>query len=229
MKYLYTMFGVIFGFASLSQNPSDDCTGIPSLTVSTKGCSNMDFSLPGTYDNSSLEASSCYTVGTKRDNGWYQFTASLVVTNIDVSNTNPAVVVTVFSSCAGGSELACDFQSAPTTASISLTTVPGTTYFIQIHRVSGNNGNTLAADICVYEGDPPPTNNDPCSSTALATSITCINSIGTNAGATDSGNAPGCADYLGGNTWWTSTIPAAGNITFTTSNNGGFTDDGLAV
>ena len=55
--------------------------------------------------------------------------------------------------------------------------------------------------------------------------------VGTNVGATNSGEtAPGCASFSGGDVWYQVTVPASGNITIETNNNGStMTDTGMAV
>ncbi|WP_179339358.1 choice-of-anchor D domain-containing protein [Winogradskyella ludwigii] len=59
---------------------------------------------------------------------------------------------------------------------------------------------------------------------------TCVNQSFTNVGATDSGVAdPGCGGYQGGDVWFKLTVPSSGAVTLTTSENGGFTDSGMAL
>ncbi len=72
--------------------------------------------------------------------------------------------------------------------------------------------------------------NTPCAATSLTVNTTCINTSGTNVGATDSGIPdPGCAFYSGADVWYSITVPASGNVTVTTDDNGGFNDGGLAI
>lgn len=76
-----------------------------------------------------------------------------------------------------------------------------------------------------------PANNNPCSATALTVNSACVNTSGTNVAATASAGvpAPGCANYSGGDVWFSIVVPASGDITITGDNNGGFTDGGAAV
>lgn len=57
----------------------------------------------------------------------------------------------------------------------------------------------------------------------------CMPTVGDNTGATDSGVAHGCAFYQGGDVWFTVVVPSTGIAIIETSENGGFTDGGLAV
>mmetsp|Transcript_44591 Transcript_44591/g.59162 ORF Transcript_44591/g.59162 Transcript_44591/m.59162 type:complete len:481 (+) Transcript_44591:557-1999(+) len=70
----------------------------------------------------------------------------------------------------------------------------------------------------------------PCTATPLVVNPACTYTSGNNSGATDSGIPdPGCAFYSGADVWFSITVPATGNVTVTTNDNGGFTDGGLAL
>lgn len=70
----------------------------------------------------------------------------------------------------------------------------------------------------------------PCSATPISVGASCTPTSGNNTGASDSGVPnPGCASYSGGDIWFSITVPASGNLTFETINNGGFADAGMAI
>lgn len=77
-----------------------------------------------------------------------------------------------------------------------------------------------------------PANDNPCNAIALTVNTTCINTSGTNVSATATPTAglpgPGCANYSGGDVWYQVTVNASGQVTVTTSTNGGFNDSGMA-
>lgn len=75
-----------------------------------------------------------------------------------------------------------------------------------------------------------PANDDPCSATAVTPSATCSYTTYTNACASASAGppAPGCANYLGGDVWFTTTVPASGSLILDTQT-GVVTDGGMAV
>jgi hypothetical protein len=72
--------------------------------------------------------------------------------------------------------------------------------------------------------------DDPCGAPALTVGASCTFSVGTNATATASAGvpAPGCANYAGGDVWYTITVPASGDITVD-MNTGVITDAGMAI
>ncbi len=80
-----------------------------------------------------------------------------------------------------------------------------------------------------------PANDDPCNATVLTVGAACSNTAGTNLNATASEIAapgivgPGCANYQGGDVWYSLTVPSSGNIIVTTSDAGGITDTGIAT
>ncbi len=74
-----------------------------------------------------------------------------------------------------------------------------------------------------------PSNDTPCNAISLSVGTTCSFSTYTNAGATDSGIPdPGCANYLGGDVWFSVTVPASGSLIFDTQS-GVVTDGGMAI
>jgi len=75
-----------------------------------------------------------------------------------------------------------------------------------------------------------PANDNPCNATPLTVGTACNFSTYTNANATATTGvtAPGCANYLGGDVWFSAVVPASGAIIFDT-NTGTMTDGGMAV
>ncbi|MBS1744365.1 MAG: proprotein convertase P-domain-containing protein, partial [Bacteroidetes bacterium] len=75
-----------------------------------------------------------------------------------------------------------------------------------------------------------PANDNPCNATPLAVGSSCTFSQYTTVNATASPGvpAPGCANYQGGDVWFSAVVPASGSITFDT-NTGGMTDGGMAI
>jgi hypothetical protein len=73
-------------------------------------------------------------------------------------------------------------------------------------------------------------NGDPCNAITLPVNTNCNFATFSNAGANTSVGAPipGCANYLGGDVWFSVTVPANGSLTFD-SNTGVITDGGMAI
>lgn len=131
-----------------AQNPSDGCTGVPSLSVNST-CVATSYTLAGTYANGGLVLSSCWS-NLNRDDGWYSFVATGTTTDIDLEG-NRAHTLAVWDACGGGTELACDYATAGNVATVSFTTVIGNTYYIQVHRNSNNDGSSMTGTICVHD------------------------------------------------------------------------------
>jgi len=82
---------------------------------------------------------------------------------------------------------------------------------------------------------PPPANDDPCGAIGLTAGSSCSFTQYTNANATASSTTaggaiptPGCSSYLGGDVWFSVTVPAGGALIFD-SNTGVVTDGGMAI
>ena len=77
---------------------------------------------------------------------------------------------------------------------------------------------------------PPPGNDDPCNSIPLTVGTVCNYTQYTNAVATASTGilAPGCANYSGGDVWFSVVVPASGILIIDT-NVGTMTDGGMAL
>ncbi|MBL8002157.1 MAG: T9SS type A sorting domain-containing protein [Flavobacteriales bacterium] len=95
--------------------------------------------------------------------------------------------------------------------------------------------NTTCATLTITCAPPPPaaTNDNPCNATALTPATTCVNTVGSNAGATATTGppAPTCASYAGGDVWFSVVVPAGGAVTLSSTAITGslFTDGGMAA
>lgn len=85
------------------------------------------------------------------------------------------------------------------------------------------------------ESCPAAPANDLCADAiplTVGTNDTCVPTAVTNVDATDSGEAaPSCASYAGGDAWYSVTVPASGNVTVETNNDGSGTinDSGMSL
>jgi len=205
MKNLFFTFILLFSWSAYSQ--SDGCAGVPSLTPGAS-CTTTNFSLPGTFSNGGLVVSTCAT-GANVDDGWYSFTATTISTTVTITTSNANdVCLAVWSACGGGTQLACTYVFSSGTGSVTLSTVATTTYYIQLHRQSGNNGASAAGTICVVANTPPA--NDNCATAQVITQgASCVTTAGTVVGATNSGIAS-CTGTPDDDVWYrftaTSTI-----------------------
>lgn len=72
----------------------------------------------------------------------------------------------------------------------------------------------------------PPPGSVPCTAIPIDTA-TCANA--NNSTALGTGINPGCANYQGGDVWYTMPVPASGNVVVSTANTGGLNDTGIAL
>ncbi|WP_298393232.1 GEVED domain-containing protein [Flavobacterium sp.] len=109
---------------------------------------------------------------------------------------------------------------------------PGTAYDFYVGADCTTNGVSLLTGPFYFVTSPV---NDNCSGAIALTVGNVFGTnpvVGTNAAATNSNPpAPGCASFLGGDVWYSVTVPASGSITLETNPATGspITDTGLAV
>ncbi len=157
MRFLLLSF--IIGFSGLifaQINPSDACTGVPALPVNNS-CTLNTYFINGSYANGALFAPSCGS-GNNRDDGWYSFVATATSITIQETSTDRDHLIQVRTACGGGTAVAgsCSQSAANVTNTVNLTGLSiGVTYYIQVQRRSGNNGDNMNGTICVYETPIP--------------------------------------------------------------------------
>lgn len=223
---LTTSLAVVLSTMTFAQ--SNGCGGTPPALPVNATCVTQAFTNNQNGTGQTVNASCAGGYGTAYEDVWYTVTGTGNPITITMSGSNRDGVLAAFTGCGTG-ELDCNTVDAGTSGSITFPTTNGTTYYIQIQRRSGTNNNNMSGDICAVSTSSAG-GDDPCSASPLTVNPTCVNTSGTNAGATDSGIAdPGCASYSGGDVWFTVTVPASGNVTVTTNDNGGFGDGGLAM
>lgn len=105
---------------------------------------------------------------------------------------------------------------------------PGDTVWIRIWENGNNNNGTFG--ICATIPPPPPSNDNPCNAIQLTPDSTCNFQTFTNENATNTLGvpAPGCANYQGGDVWFSVVVPSGGALEFD-SQTGVITDGGMAV
>ena len=148
------LLSLFFWFSGLNFaqiNPSDGCTGVPSLPVNNT-CTPNTYFINGSYNNGALVAPSCSS-GSDRDDGWYSFVATSTSITIEEVSTDRTHLIQVRTACGGGSAVAggCAVSNANVTNVVNLTGLTiGVTYYIQVQRRSGTNNNDMNGTICLY-------------------------------------------------------------------------------
>ncbi len=221
LVFVYTCFIEIL----IAQPANDNCTGAISLTVGTS-CSYIS----GSTTSATQTFAGC--IGNADDDVWYTFVATATSHTVQVqSGASFDAVFQVYSGSCGGTSLICrDATGSGGLETYTLTGLTvGNTYWIRVyHYYSGSGSGNF--QICVTIPASPPANDDPCNAIPLTVGTSCSYSTYTNAGATASTGvpAPGCANYSGGDVWFTATVPSSGRLVID-SNTGVITDGGMAI
>ncbi|WP_052597156.1 hypothetical protein [Aureispira sp. CCB-QB1] len=234
----FTLFLLAFGF--MFQNTfgqADDPCSASALAVNTS-CSFGSFTTAGATATAGAPAPGCANyVGS---DVW--FTVTVPGSGHLIFDTNTGVItdggMAIYTgTCASLTLVECDDDDSanglmPMIDNSTLT--PGATLWVRVWEYGGDNNGTF--DICVVDGNPAasgPSNDEPCTATALTVGAACNFSTFTNAGAGNSSltagtTVPTCANYNGADVWFTVTVPASGHLIFDT-NTGVITDGGMAI
>lgn len=211
----------------------DDCTGATAYGTVGSSCGTpLAFDVGGSQTVSTPAATGCGG-GSNVDDAWVSFIANSTYTTIQYTNTDRNASLHVYSgSCGSLTQLGCSDGVTVGTETVSITTTIGATYFVRVIRVAGGGAALMDGAVCIFNATAPPTNDNPTSATALTVGSSCSYSTYTTAGATATTcgtiAAPGCANYLGGDVWFSVTVPASGMLTIDTDDMG-ITDGGMAL
>ena len=227
-----TTFDVCIGtFPSVPDN--DECSGAFAVTVNPDlNCASVTAGSVASSTASAVNDTVCN--GTEDDDVWFSFVATdvtqqIVLSNITGSTTDLFHSLWTGSDCSSLSLVANSCSDGNTSTPTGLT--PGDTYYIRVYTWTATPGQTSSFDVCVGTLPPPPV-NDECTGAIALTSGGVFGDYpvtGTNASATDSvPPAPGCGGYLGGDVWYTVTIPDSGSLSIETGT-GTILDTGMAV
>jgi hypothetical protein len=177
---------------------NDACPG----TTITPGvtCVNTVGNLCGA--SSSGVAATCG--GTPTDDVWYSFIAAgttQIITVTPCGTMNP--VIQVFSGSCGGTSISCtNLLGAGGAETVTLTGLGvGTTYWVRVYDFTGAPACT-AFGICITT---PPANDDCVGAINLTPATNCVNTTGTDAGATQSMVAGTCGGTPNDDVWYSFT------------------------
>ena len=148
-KTLLAYFVAVLGINSYAQ--SNNCTGIPSLALNAS-CVTSSVSVNQNGTGLEEATSTCTTGsgGVAYSDGWYTVTGDGNTITITLSNKSTPAVLTAWTACGAGAEIACDAQAAGVDNVINFASTNGTTYYIQVQRKGGAaaTNTNLSADIC---------------------------------------------------------------------------------
>jgi len=202
----------------------------PGLDIGTLNCTGSPYSYANNLTGASDE---CSQRGIGYVDHIYSFTLD-VAADVTITVCDPAYdgYIYLYNLATGNCDSGSIDQDDDTGCGSIITqaALAAGTYVLVITTYSsgspGDGSYTLDIDVenCQNSGDAP------CDAIGITT--TCgAKTIGTNAGKTDSGEAiPSCGTYAGADVWYTTLIPASGNIDITLQPSiGGITDVGMAA
>ncbi|MCF6130855.1 fibronectin type III domain-containing protein [Flavobacterium wongokense] len=212
-----------FSICVTSPPANNQCANATSLPC---GTTNLAGSTIGTssYTHGSGCTMSNYGV-------WYTFVGDGNQNVISATTTAFDIEMSISrGSCGSLINVACvDSALSSGTETYTFNTTLGTTYYVYIAHwdsTSTTIGNFTISRACVA-----PLTNDECSGAiALTVGSTCNYTTYTNSGATGSSGmtAPGCANFLGSDVWFSVVVPATGEIDVDLQT-GVMTDSGIAL
>lgn len=182
------------------------------------------FNNSGAVDNT-LDNSNCFAGGQWSADAWINFTIASGPQTIEIDlsdfggngpNTNDMAFEVFSGNCGALSSLACvnDFGNN-LDENVTLTDLPNGTYSIAIYS---DLPIETSYDICITVYPETPANDECIDAIPISVGSNGICSLisGTNEGATDSSGevAPSCGGYLGGDVWYSITVPASGEVNF---------------
>ncbi|WP_338769296.1 T9SS type A sorting domain-containing protein [Bernardetia sp. ABR2-2B] len=210
---------------------SDDCGGAVSLAPSAS-CINTPYSIPRTFSTDAVVDATCATGALNREDGWFSFVANNTTATI-TATTNRDVVLAVYQGgCGGLVQIGCvdDFFG---TESLTVPTVPLTTYLIRVIRFNSGGNNGMSGDICVVSTPLPPANDECTGAFDLPVGqFECTFSEITNAGGTYSntfGGDPTCANGTGAEDVWYRFVAPAGGQAVIDTEAGSITNSGMEL
>lgn len=211
---------------------NDECANAtPVLISSTLACGST---VSGTVASATPSPQAVSCGGDFNDDVWYSFVATDTEHQITVNYTGGTTRDLVFQlstgTCGALTEIYChDVPDVGWTA--DMLTI-GTTYYIRIASFTTTSQNTTF-DVCVATiPSVPPPNDDCVNATPLPVGgPTCTTPLTVHlAAATTSQEVHTCANYMGGDIWFSFVAPLSGTATVETSDvNNIFADTGIAI
>ncbi|MEI8203632.1 MAG: T9SS type A sorting domain-containing protein [Bacteroidota bacterium] len=227
----YSTSGGLFDLCVYDPPPpiNDDCSAAISIPVDTI-CTYSTYTTIGATASPGTTWCGSYTGG----DVWFKVvvpaSGRLIFDSQDYTVVNAGMEI-YSGSCGALTYIACDASSSvnnpgmPMIYKTGLT--PGSTIYIRFWKSNSVIGGAFA--LCVYE--PPLLINDECSGAiTIIPDTVCSYTLYSNLFETASAGVPppGCANYIGGDVWFKTIVPASGHLIFDTQN-GSITDGGMAI
>ncbi|MFN4026617.1 MAG: fibronectin type III domain-containing protein [Flavobacterium sp.] len=209
---------------------NDECSSAIPLSISST-CNYSYYSNNGATASSGVPAPGCASYS----GGDVWFSAVVPANGIIEIDTDDSVMtdsgMAIYSgSCGSLTLIECDDDDSANGLMSYITRsglTPGSTIYIRVWEYGNDNNGSFG--ICV-SSPVPPINDDPCGAIDLNVNTSCSYQSFSTSGATPTTavTAPSCGNYLGGDVWFSATVPSNGIIRIDTNSNA-ITDGSLAV
>ncbi|MCB0767120.1 MAG: T9SS type A sorting domain-containing protein [Flavobacteriales bacterium] len=159
--------------------------------------------------------------------GWFTATGTTATVTFNPDDNHDPILHVFSGSCGSLNQEGCaDAAGNGGNESVTITTTPGSTYFIRIQR--DNTNSSMNGRLCIVA---PPPNDDPCQAIMLPVNTSCVNTSGSNSNTTATSGipAPGCANYSGSDVWFTFVAPATSEPVTISTSAGSLNDGALAI
>lgn len=154
MKRLFTIIWLASSIIALTCmavfgqiQPNNSCGSASILTVNPT-CVNNTFTMPSSFTNDGYTLTGC-NVGNTRDDGWYKFQATSVVTEITIDATQDIIIHVYSGTCGSFTLIGCADNQTTAAEVLNIPTTVGTWYYIRIQRYNSSSGIT-GGTICLY-------------------------------------------------------------------------------
>lgn len=218
------------GIAAWGQTASDNCSYAAANQYPVgAACTLSAFNMPNAF-GANVAPTTCNAGAYDDAFGWFTATATSTTITYDPTGLLDDPILHILTGPCGGpyTDVACsDIGLGGGNESLTLATTVGTNYLIRVQNFLANGA--MNGSLCVFSAPVPP-NDNPCNATLLTVGATCTPSNSTNLGATPTAGipAPGCANYGGGDVWFSAVVPANGRLVID-SYTGGVLDGGMAL
>jgi hypothetical protein len=149
MKKFFILIGIILsGIINYAQiQPNNLCASATTLTVGAT-CTNNTFTMPATFTNDGYTLAGC-NIGNTRDDGWYKFQATSIVTEITIDAAQDIIIHVYSGTCGAFTLIGCADNQTTAAEVLNIPTTVGTWYYIRIQRYNSSSGIT-GGTICLY-------------------------------------------------------------------------------
>lgn len=211
---------------------NDDPCGAVELPVDPLACNFQSFTNESATDTPGAPAPGCANY--QGTDIWFKVVVpagGAVRFNTDEGQMTDGGMAIYSGNCSALTLVSCDDNSSENglMPKITLTGLnPGDTLWVRMWSNGDDNNGTFS--ICATVPPPPPANDNPCNAIPLTPDSTCTYQTYTteNASGTPGLEDPGCANYEGGDVWFSVVVPSGGALAFD-SQTGVITDGGMAI